>query len=110
MKRYHWIEKDYQGIMSREEKTALDDLEQLARVEIERDKILRVLGRDPKAGEGSAYDWMNSNDPELREDAAVVFADIGGHDRELRALATDKDLAVSISAKNALDATSPTTR
>lgn len=50
-----------------------------------RDKILRVLGRDPTAGLQQAYQWMNSNDPDLLQDAAVTLKEIGGHEEELRA-------------------------
>jgi hypothetical protein len=50
-----------------------------------RDKILRVLGRDPTAGLQQAYQWMNSDDPDLLQDAAVTFEEIGGHEKELRA-------------------------
>ncbi len=57
-----------------------------------RDKILRVLGRDPNAGLALAHEWMTSADPVLVDDARVVFADIGGHDADVRAakLATDR--------------------
>jgi hypothetical protein len=47
-----------------------------------RDKILRVLGRDPTAGLQQAYQWMNTDDPHLLQDAAVNFHDIGGHKAE----------------------------
>ena len=94
-------------LAARQRDSAIALPEYLAADEMGRDKILRVLGREPKAGEERAYEWMNSGDPELRTDAVVVFADIGGHDRQLRALAADKDIEVSTTAKNALDATSP---
>jgi hypothetical protein len=47
-----------------------------------RDKILRVLGRDPTAGLNQAYQWMNSDDPRLLGDASFTFHEIGGHERE----------------------------
>lgn len=50
-----------------------------------RDKILRVLGRDPEAGLQQAYQWLNSNDPVLLQCAAVTFKDIGGHQKEVTA-------------------------
>jgi hypothetical protein len=53
---------------------------------MERDKVLRVLGRDPTAGLQQAYQWMNSDDPRLLQDAAATFQDIGGHEREVREL------------------------
>jgi hypothetical protein len=64
----------------------------LAALTMCRDKILRVLGRDPNAGLAQAHEWMTSADPVLVDDARVVFADIGGHDADVRAatLATDR--------------------
>ncbi len=50
-----------------------------------RDKILRVLGRDPNAGLAEAREWMKSPDPELAEDAVVVLKDMGGHPQDLAA-------------------------
>ncbi len=50
-----------------------------------RDKILRVLGRDPTAGLAQAREWAKSDDPDAIQDAAVVFRDIGGHEGEARA-------------------------
>lgn len=52
---------------------------------LEKDKILRVLGRDPVAGLNQAYQWMNSDDPQVLQCAIATFADIGGHDKELHA-------------------------
>jgi hypothetical protein len=49
------------------------------------DKILRVLGRDPTAGLQRVYEWMNSDDPILLQDAAATFQSVGGHEREMRA-------------------------
>jgi len=50
-----------------------------------RDKILRVLGRDPNAGLAQAREWMASPDPVLVDNARVVFKDIGGHDADVHA-------------------------
>lgn len=57
-----------------------------------RDKILRVLGRDPNAGLAQAREWISNPDPVMVDNARVVFQDIGGHDEEVRAarLATDR--------------------
>jgi hypothetical protein len=57
-----------------------------------RDKILRVLGRDPNAGLAQAREWMTSPDPVMVDNARVVFQDIGGHDKEVQAakLATER--------------------
>src|SRR5712692_467751 len=57
----------------------------LAREIMVRDKILRALGRNPTAGLQQAYEWMHSDDPDLLQDAAVTFKEIGGHDKELSA-------------------------
>jgi hypothetical protein len=50
-----------------------------------KDKILRITGHDPTAGLQQAYQWMNSDDPRLLQDAAATFQDIGGHEQEKRA-------------------------
>jgi hypothetical protein len=57
-----------------------------------RDKILRVIGRDPSAGLAQAREWMTSPDPVIVDNASVVFRDIGGHDEEVRTAeaATDR--------------------
>ncbi len=54
-------------------------------LEMQRDKILRVLGRDPTAGLAEAREWAQSQDPDMIENAIVAFGDIGGHDEEARA-------------------------
>lgn len=69
---------------------------------MERDKILRMLGRNPTAGLQEAYQWIHSDDPEVRQDAAVVFGDLGGHEHELRALSADKDPRVASAATFAM--------
>ncbi len=51
---------------------------------LEKNKILRVLGRDPAAGLQQAYHWMNSDDPQELQCAIATFADIGGHEDELQ--------------------------
>jgi hypothetical protein len=56
---------------------------------MKRDKILRVLSRDPNAGLQKAYQWMNTDDPLLLQDAAATFNDIGGHQEEANAVATN---------------------
>lgn len=56
----------------------------LAHFIVERDKILRVLGRDPVAGLNHAYRWMNSDDPQVLQCAIATLYDIGGHEKELR--------------------------
>jgi hypothetical protein len=61
----------------------------LAGLLMERDQILRVLGRNPTAGLNHAYQWLNSDDPYLLQDAEVTFKEIGGHKAEEQA-ARDK--------------------
>ena len=57
----------------------------LAGLTMEQDKILRMLGRNPTAGLERAYQWMNSDNPNLLQDASVTFKEIGGHEKEERA-------------------------
>lgn len=57
----------------------------VAALEMERDKIARVLGRAPNAGLGKARLWATSGDPEMIENAIDVFRDIPGHEAEARA-------------------------
>jgi hypothetical protein len=52
---------------------------------LERDKILRVLGRNPAAGLNQAHKWMNTDDPYLLLDAEAALKDIGGHQEEVKA-------------------------
>lgn len=70
---------------------------------MERDKILRMLGQNPTAGLRPAYQWMKSGDPELREDAAVVFCEVGGHTEELTVLSSDHNISVADAAKFAME-------
>ncbi len=59
--------------------------EAVAALEMQRDKILRVLGRDPNAGLEKAREWAKSDNPQLVEDAFDVFHDIPGHEAEAHA-------------------------
>ena len=52
---------------------------------MERDKILRVLGRDPNAGLAEAREWLKSPDRELVVDAIVALRDMEGHPQDLAA-------------------------
>ena len=61
-----------------------------------RDKILRVIGRDPAAGLAQAREWMTSPDPALVDNARIVFQDTGGHDEDVRAA----KLALKRASKN----------
>jgi hypothetical protein len=81
--------------------TGLKGEAQLAVLEMSRDKILRMLGREPTAGLQKAREWANTDDPELLGDAIVVFRDIGGHEDELRAaeLAGQRAMAAEKAAR-----------
>jgi len=57
----------------------------LAALIMAKDKILRVIGRDPTAGLAQAREWMASSDPVLVDDAKAVLEDIGGHEEDVRA-------------------------
>jgi hypothetical protein len=57
----------------------------VARLVLEKDKLLRMLGRDPTAGLQDAYQWMGSGSSQLVQCAIATFADIGGHEKELSA-------------------------
>jgi len=57
----------------------------LADLITERDKILRLTGREPTAGLEDARKWMSSDNPDLLQDAALTFEEIGGHQDEARA-------------------------
>ena len=65
----------------------------LAALIMTRDKILRVLGRDPTAGLAQAREWTASPDPVLVDDAVSVFMDIGGHDQDVAAARLARDRA-----------------
>ena len=72
------LEDTTRGLVSREYKMTLDTLI------MARDKILRVIGRDPQAGEQQARAWVMGPDPDP-SDAAIVFHDMGDHEEDLRA-------------------------
>lgn len=65
-----------------------------AALNMERDKIERVLGRDPNAGLDNARRWARSDNPDLIDDAVDVFRDIGGHEDEARAAEQAKKQAL----------------
>ena len=54
-------------------------------LEMERDKILRVLGIDPQAGLEEARQWARSDNPEMIYMASCVLHDIPGHEAEAHA-------------------------
>ena len=61
---------------------------------LERDKILRVLGRNRAAGLHQAYQWMNTDNLYLLFAAAATFKDIGGHEEEAKAARVRYDRAL----------------
>lgn len=73
------VQKQHGGAASDSQK------ENLAGLSMERSAILRMLGRDPTAGLQDAYEWMKSDDPNLLQDAAATFKQVGGHEQESRA-------------------------
>jgi hypothetical protein len=68
--------------------------------QLEINKILRVLGRNPTAGLNESYHWMKSSDPTLMECALATFSDIGRHEQEVRQLGK----AVPIAFQRAIEA------
>jgi len=64
--------------------TAPDAAEKLASLVMARDKILRVIGRDPTAGEQQAREWITGPNPQPLA-AITVFKDMGDHEKDLRA-------------------------
>ena len=54
-------------------------------LKMERNKILRAIGRDPTAGLQDAREWMKSDDPEVLQAAGATFQSIGGHEDEMHA-------------------------
>jgi hypothetical protein len=60
-----------------------------------KDKLLRVLGRDPKAGLQNADVWMDSDNPEFLLYAIATFGAIGGHDSDIRTARTAQSRAVA---------------
>jgi hypothetical protein len=62
-----------------------DDQETASTRIMAKDKILRVLGRNPVAGVDHAREWMNSDNMHVVLDAVRTFQDIGGHEEDERA-------------------------
>jgi hypothetical protein len=58
----------------------------LAIAQMEKYKILRVLGRNPAAGLRHAYRWMKSDDPTQMQCAMAIFQDIGGFPKQVHDL------------------------
>ncbi|HLI62959.1 MAG TPA: hypothetical protein VKV05_06140 [Terriglobales bacterium] len=57
----------------------------VAVLEMQRDKILRFLRLDPQAGLEEARQWAKSNNPDMIYNAWCVFQDIPGHEAEANA-------------------------
>ncbi len=75
-------------------------------LEVERDKIYRVLGRDSRAGMSSALEWAKSGDRVSRILALGVLEDIDDPvaARALHELSQDHDPLVKVQALGALEA------
>jgi hypothetical protein len=75
-------------------------------LEIERDKVLRVIGQDPKAGLSTAVDWAKSSDRVTRLLALGVLEDIDDPmaARALQNLSLDPDPMVKVQAQSAIEA------
>ena len=82
------LDREIQSLQS-EKSAGSAPQEELAAPIMVRNKILRVLGREPTAGLQQAYEWMKTDDPKLLLDAAATLKDIGGHDEELSAASAD---------------------
>jgi len=67
------------------ERWALYLRHKIAGLTMERDTILRMIGRDPNAGLAEAHEWANSPDATLVRDAITVFKSIGGHENDVHA-------------------------
>lgn len=94
-------------IASAQANTSISESEndnEVACLQMQQDKIKRVLGIDAKAGLDSALDWAQSNDSLLRGKAVSVFADIADAESldRLKALTSDPDTGVAASARIAL--------
>ncbi len=85
-----------------EEAQDLDEL--LTATWVIRDKIVRLLGRDPQAGLLRAIRWTKSANWVVRENAVVVFSEIPGEEagRYLEELAADPYVSVRLYAQGVL--------
>lgn len=79
---------DYQA------KPGLGNQNMAAVLTFEKDKILRMLGRDPTAGLNHAYQWMNSDDQYLLLAATATFNDIPGHSEQAKQARAAYDRAI----------------
>ena len=99
----------YSGRLNELRHNLRKDSEDSVCLEIEADKIKRVMGTVPDAGLAQALHWMKSDDPSLRLKAVVVLSDIGGPASldALRKASQDKDPVVSDAAKMLLAQIAP---
>jgi hypothetical protein len=69
-----------------------------------RDKILRTIDREKRAGFQTAFEWSISNDVQMRRYAAFVFEDIFDKEsrKQLEVMMNDKDESVANRARIAL--------
>jgi hypothetical protein len=79
--------------------------EELATAWVVRDKIMRVLGEEPRAGVERAYEWARSPNENIRADAMVVFEELEdpAFTAELQVLAVDPYPSVAHGARRVLE-------
>jgi hypothetical protein len=72
---------------------------------IERDKICRLIGVDHNAGYELALIWTEYADKDMRENAIIVFKEIGDKKslKQLGRLSNDPDSSVSSRARRAIE-------
>jgi hypothetical protein len=80
---------------------------QIAVETIVRDKILRTIDRDKRAGFQKAFEWSHSDDVQMRRYAIFVFQDILDKEsrKQLEVMTKDKDRSVANGARIALGQT-----
>jgi hypothetical protein len=100
------ISKAREELARRSAHTAPDAAEKLASLVMARDKILRVIGRDPTAGERQAREWITGPNPQPLA-AITVFKDLGDHEKDLRAAVRElhRELDPALKARAAEKAT-----
>lgn len=86
-------------------RTADGDVAAADALEVERDKILRIIGGDANAGLKLAQEWSADARPRRREWAAVILGDIATPEARqvLGLLAADSDRGVAEAARRAVE-------
>jgi hypothetical protein len=98
----------YEAVLSRlDDAASVSDAEGSERsyrkdlISIERDKVLRILGRSADAGLASALRWAHSEDPVYRIFALAILSELDGAeaDSALKSLSSDIDPEVASRAR-----------